>query len=33
MPLTVELLLGLAYERTEACEIFWSDPFDPSGVP
>lgn len=32
-PLTVELLLGLAYERTEACEIFWSDPFDPAIVP
>lgn len=32
-PLTVELLLGLAYERTEACEIFWSDRFDPAVVP
>lgn len=33
VPLSVELLLGLAYERTEACEIFWSDTFDPAAVP
>jgi hypothetical protein len=31
-PLTADLLLGLAFERTEACEIFWSDEFDPDGV-
>lgn len=32
-PLTADLLLGLAFERTEACEIFWSDEFDPDAVP
>jgi hypothetical protein len=31
-PLTTELLLGLAFDRTEACEIYWSDPFDPDTV-
>lgn len=32
-PLSRDLLLGLAYERTEACEIFWSDEFNPDTVP
>ncbi len=32
-PLTPDLLLGLAFERTDACEIFWSDEFDPDSVP
>lgn len=31
-PLTSELLLGLAFERTEACEIYWSDEFDPDAT-
>lgn len=32
-PVSYELLMGLVYERTEACEIFWSEEFDPDQVP
>jgi hypothetical protein len=31
--LTPDLLMGLAYERTEECEIYWSDDFDPDAMP
>lgn len=33
MPISDMLLLGIVYERTEACEIFWSERFDVDGVP
>lgn len=33
LPVSDLLLLGLVYDRTEACEVWWSDEFDADALP